>query len=37
MPFSYNPDEDIPDLAGKVILLTGGKFSHAFSQTITTH
>ncbi|KAE8441068.1 hypothetical protein EG329_005897 [Mollisiaceae sp. DMI_Dod_QoI] len=24
MPFNYNPDKDIPDLTGKVILVTGG-------------
>jgi hypothetical protein len=27
MKFAYNPEKDVPDLVGKVILLTGGKFS----------
>lgn len=25
MGLSYNPDTDVPNLAGKVILITGGK------------
>jgi hypothetical protein len=27
MKFAYNPEKDVPDLDGKVILLTGGKSS----------
>jgi hypothetical protein len=28
---SYNPDTDIPDLSGKVILVTGGIFTKSLS------
>jgi hypothetical protein len=28
MTRTFTPDQDIPDLTGKVILVTGGKFQH---------
>jgi hypothetical protein len=27
MPKTYNPDTEIPDLSGKVIVVTGGTYS----------
>lgn len=31
---SFNPDQDIPSLAGKVILITGGSSGHSFNFTL---
>lgn len=33
MKFTYNPNEDIPDLAGKIILLTGGKYYYKWIRS----
>jgi len=33
---SFDPVKDIPDLSGKVILVTGGKFSLSFLSTYHT-
>ncbi len=33
---SFNPEKDIPSLAGKVILVTGGQYSFAYSSRTRT-
>lgn len=36
MSITYNPENDIPDLSGKVIVITGGKPTNQHSHSVLT-